>query len=50
MNLEPYQQAGQEIQRQNLRPLNAIKSIGAGTSVLKGGEAIAKRVLPFLSQ
>lgn len=50
MNLEPYQQAGQEIQRQNLRPIKAISGAASLAGTLGSGGVIAKRILPLLSQ
>src|SRR5580658_348526 len=50
MNLQPYQQASDEIQRQSSIPGKALRSVGTAASVLAGGGGLLSRILPFLNQ
>lgn len=48
--MQPYQEASEEIQRQNQMPGKALKSLSKTAVGLAGGGAILNRVAPFLNK
>lgn len=48
--MQPYQEASEEIKRQGLAPLKALKTGASLAATTAGGGALFNKVMPFLSQ